>query len=476
MVALTAFLPPLVLIFIHQPHISTSVQFSVISPKDGVVTMVGSDAVLPCHLSPAMSVENMEIRFYLVSYHPFVHLYEKKEDVFTEQMQQYRQRTQLQKDNLSNGSTALILHNVQPSDIGRYKCLFQSDSYYDEAYVDLYVTALGSAHQITIENDKDHGIMIVCESHGWYPQPEVMWRSSSGNISALSEIVKPTPENGLFHVKTAINAVPKLSFSCSIRNPLLKQGMESSIYISETFYNRVDRCAVSRITVPVAIFTVCAVVCYFYLKIKKCQEAKLKEKNETLAADNGRLLAEKSNLRQESNCIKVSVTFDPETAHPELIVSDDKKCVRRKDTTESLPETLQDLLNTPKRFDTSHCVLGNESFTGGRCYWEVEIKIGRGCVLGVAKDSAKRKGKIKTDPLMGIWAVRISKDELTGPTSSDNSAKPKIRVSLDYDNGILSVCHAVTLEPIHTHSSIYFCNLKVFPYFHILCGTEIILK
>ncbi|KAK1343112.1 hypothetical protein QTO34_015885 [Cnephaeus nilssonii] len=60
------------------------------------------------------------------------------------------------------------------------------------------------------------------------------------------------------------------------------------------------------------------------------------------------------------------VTLDPETAHPNLLVSEDKKSVtfvRRK----------QRVRRNPKRFAVDPVVLGTEGFDCGRHYWEVQV-------------------------------------------------------------------------------------------------------
>uniref|UniRef100_A0A8C4XCR3 B30.2/SPRY domain-containing protein n=1 Tax=Erpetoichthys calabaricus TaxID=27687 RepID=A0A8C4XCR3_ERPCA len=92
------------------------------------------------------------------------------------------------------------------------------------------------------------------------------------------------------------------------------------------------------------------------------------------------------------------VTFDPETAHPYLIVSEDGKEVRDTDTR-------QRVTDNPKRFDYCGIVLAREGFTSGRHYWEVEVGGKTEWDLGVARESVIRKGKITLSPYNGYWTV-----------------------------------------------------------------------
>ncbi|KYO29589.1 zinc finger protein RFP-like [Alligator mississippiensis] len=64
---------------------------------------------------------------------------------------------------------------------------------------------------------------------------------------------------------------------------------------------------------------------------------------------------------------KVKVTLDPDTAHPNLILSEDRRSVRRG-------TTRQVVAYNPERFYPIHCVLGCEVFTSGRYCWEVETR------------------------------------------------------------------------------------------------------
>ncbi|KFU89913.1 Butyrophilin subfamily 1 member A1, partial [Chaetura pelagica] len=95
----------------------------------------------------------------------------------------------------------------------------------------------------------------------------------------------------------------------------------------------------------------------------------------------------------------VDVTLDPDTAHPHLLLSQDGKGVRWD------PQARPPIPDHPKRFDSSRCVLGLQALLGGRCYWEVEVVTGTAWAVGLAKESVKRKGKVKMNPREGIWAL-----------------------------------------------------------------------
>ncbi|XP_032643740.1 E3 ubiquitin-protein ligase TRIM39-like [Chelonoidis abingdonii] len=161
---------------------------------------------------------------------------------------------------------------------------------------------------------------------------------------------------------------------------------------------------------------------------------------------------------------KVNVTLDPDTAHPELIVSEDRKSVRRRDTEQALP-------NNPGRFDTKLCVLGCEGFTAGRHCWEVEA-MGL-CAVGVARESVSRNGKINFSPKDGVWAVEWSGEQwCRAPTSPVTSlflikAPSRIRVYLDYERGKVAFIDAGKGDPIFTFPTTFFTGETICPFFRV---------
>uniref|UniRef100_A0A8C3HMT4 B30.2/SPRY domain-containing protein n=1 Tax=Chrysemys picta bellii TaxID=8478 RepID=A0A8C3HMT4_CHRPI len=164
-----------------------------------------------------------------------------------------------------------------------------------------------------------------------------------------------------------------------------------------------------------------------------------------------------------------NVTLDLNTAHPELIVSKDRRSVKYGGVMQALP-------NNPERFDTMCCVLGCEGFTSGRHYWEMEVKVeGKGfCFVGVTRESVSRKGQICPKPEQGIWAVQVWEDQYQAPTSpmqviplSPSQAPRRIRVYLDYEGGRVQLFDAGSGDLIVTFPPASFAGDRIRPFFRL---------
>ncbi|MGH0155217.1 UNVERIFIED_CONTAM: hypothetical protein FKN15_035029 [Acipenser sinensis] len=181
----------------------------------------------------------------------------------------------------------------------------------------------------------------------------------------------------------------------------------------------------------------------------------------TCLADDGRWNEE----GQTEVIVTVDVTLDPNTAHHALILSAEGKRVRKG-------ETGQDLPDNPERFDRWPCVLGRESFTSWRRYWQVHVGGNTPWRLGVSRESAKRKWGISMTPQQGYWTVQWWSGggftALTDPrTPLPRSLKPqKLGVYLDYEEGQLSFYNVETRSHIYTFTDMEFKpNEKLYPFF-----------
>ncbi|XP_050961331.1 E3 ubiquitin-protein ligase TRIM39 [Labeo rohita] len=159
----------------------------------------------------------------------------------------------------------------------------------------------------------------------------------------------------------------------------------------------------------------------------------------------------------------VDVTLDLDTAHPKLILSDDRKQVRHGGIGKKLPDN-------PKRFDTDVSVLGKEGFSSGRFYFEVQVKRKTKWDLGVARESIKRKGDIPLNPSNGCWAVWLRNGNeykaLSSPSVSLHlKVKPqRVGVFVDYEEGLVSFYDVESISHIYSFTGQSFTD-KLYPFF-----------
>ncbi|NXW01731.1 TRI39 ligase, partial [Fregetta grallaria] len=166
-------------------------------------------------------------------------------------------------------------------------------------------------------------------------------------------------------------------------------------------------------------------------------------------------------MRDMLKKFKVDVTLDPETAHPELTLSEDRKSVRR-----GSKKLLLSFFDNPKRFGTSPVVLGSQVFFSGRCYWEVQVGDKPEWGLGLCRESASRKGIVLFSPNNGYWVLRLQNggnyEALTSPISPLTlSVRPRrIGIFLDYEAGEISFYNVSDRSHIYTFTDKFSGNLR----------------
>ncbi|NP_001107055.1 tripartite motif containing 35-39 [Danio rerio] len=147
------------------------------------------------------------------------------------------------------------------------------------------------------------------------------------------------------------------------------------------------------------------------------------------------------------------VILDPNTAHPDLLLSDDLTSLRCSTESGDVPDN-------PERFDEHSCVLGSEGFNSGTHCWDVEVKESSSWGLGVTTASNQRKGCDFFDS--GVWSVQYRLFEESGFPVGQKLER--VRVQLDYDKGRVSFSDPVTNTHIHTFTTTF--TETVFPFLY----------
>nr|XP_023677845.1 tripartite motif-containing protein 35-like [Paramormyrops kingsleyae] len=167
----------------------------------------------------------------------------------------------------------------------------------------------------------------------------------------------------------------------------------------------------------------------------------------------------------------VPVTLDPNTAAPQLILSEDLTGLRATGENQQLP-------NNPERIIGYEGVLGSEGFSFGKHSWVVDVGSNTEWALGVARESIKRKEVIAASPEEGFWAIGWSSGKcLTAtspPTCLTKQRLERIRIKLNLEKRTLKFYDHTKNTPLHTFTPKF--TGKLFPYFFTNQGHPLIIQ
>nr|XP_033771620.1 nuclear factor 7, brain-like [Geotrypetes seraphini] len=138
-----------------------------------------------------------------------------------------------------------------------------------------------------------------------------------------------------------------------------------------------------------------------------------------------------------------ALTFDPLSANPYLVLSEDGTSARYSYTS-------QPRLESPGRFAFCACVLACQGFSSGCHYWEVDVGDRPDWDIGVAQESVDREGWLVLTPDNGYWTF-------------GQVACGTVGVYLDYEAGRVSFYDAGTMEHLRTLTGSF--SEKLYPFF-----------
>uniref|UniRef100_A0A8D1VVW7 Erythroblast membrane associated protein (Scianna blood group) n=1 Tax=Sus scrofa TaxID=9823 RepID=A0A8D1VVW7_PIG len=424
--------------FSVHPHLAGDAGQSRLAPLGGT-----AELLCPLVLWPAtVPVEVRWLRSSAPGHPQRVHLFREGKDLEEGVMPEYKGRTALLRD-ARDGSVTLEIRDVRLEDRGQYRCQVQIGNLSREGVVTLQVAVLGSEPYIHVQSYDAGWIQLVCKSAGWFPKPWAQWRDPQGKVFPSLWETHSLDEAGLFRtaVSNRVRDSTLGNVSCTIQNVALGQERTTAMVIAGSFSS--SEVALAVILPLLGILIVLGI--YFIWKQRRSRG------NDVRGFPNLPFL-----------CLSaVAVTLDPDTAHPKLILSGDRRCVK-------LGDTRQPVLDNPQRFDFVVSILGSEHFTAGCHYWEVSVADKSKWALGVCSESVNRKGKVTASPANGHWLLRQNRqgeyEALTSPPTSFRLKEPPrcVGVFLDYEAGVISFYNVTGRSHIFTFTHSFFGPLRPF--------------
>lgn len=472
-------------------------EFTVKTPLEPVVATFNTDVILDCQLVPTEMPPDMEVRWFRTDWSQVVHLYRKGKDNLDAQVERYSGRTQLFPDQFVRGNVSLLLRKVNVEDQGRYKCFVVSSELDQEGILDLKVASQGHQPVVRMSGYEGSAIQLGCQSEGWFPEPRVEWRDGEGRLLDGHEDTVEVGMDKLLTVRSSLTVTSgqRGPYKCSIGNTLVGTTTHAQLDISDAFFPSTSGWMVGFWVIFFVLLAGIAAALYGFRRARE-QDGRMKDLSNrptisdyeslriTLAEQETQaelekqkyledLVKQQDKAKAEYNKLlhtiewgkmmrcAVTVHLDPETANGNLQVTEDLTSVCDAGGCHNVTENI-------KRFDRFPFVLAQESFTEGRHYWEVTVDSCHNWDLGVARESAERKGKVTLCPEDGYWAIGCSWDryEVKDKVNVDLHLQEdisRVGIFLNFDDGLVSFHDAGRKRQVHSVSVAF--QEPVYPFF-----------
>ncbi|XP_060773241.1 butyrophilin subfamily 2 member A2-like isoform X5 [Neoarius graeffei] len=207
----------LLFLFPSLSHQTSSGIFS-LKVQSPVSALLGSSVSLHCALANSMDVRHLEVRWYRPKMlDTSVLLYKNTQIQKSPVDVQYQGRVFLLGE-LEKGDVSLKMENLMLADRGDYVCYVSSDDWYDKATVSLSIRAVGSTPVLSINEAEGGKMNVSCQSHGWLPEPSIIWTDKDGrDLKHLSKNKFINNSEGVIDVTSWLIVSPSSTWiSCSV--------------------------------------------------------------------------------------------------------------------------------------------------------------------------------------------------------------------------------------------------------------------
>uniref|UniRef100_A0A3Q1JF07 Ig-like domain-containing protein n=1 Tax=Anabas testudineus TaxID=64144 RepID=A0A3Q1JF07_ANATE len=218
---------------------------------------VGDDITLPCHLEPAMDVVMMNLEWSRSDLNNvYVYSWRSGQEYVRTKHPSYTGRTSLFTDELKHGNISLKLSKVKLSDKGTYKCFIPKLN--KQTLVELVVAPDAAASPVIslagIDGEKG-GLVLQCESKGWYPEPELLWLDAEGKILSAGPTETVRGPDDLYTVSSRLTVEKRHSNNiiCRVQQRNINQIRDTQIHVPDDFFNFQSGSSAATVAVSVSL-------------------------------------------------------------------------------------------------------------------------------------------------------------------------------------------------------------------------------
>ncbi|XP_027143429.1 putative selection and upkeep of intraepithelial T-cells protein 1 homolog isoform X1 [Larimichthys crocea] len=221
-------------VFIFMVLQSVGEQAELICSHQPIVALAGDDVILPCHLEPPTDVSSKTVIWTRPDVDTkYIHHHKDGRLVSWSQNPSFKNRTALFVDELKNGNVSMKIFRVKLSDAGKYFCIL--DSMQMEASIQLSVGVV-STPVIEFVSNQSREVVLQCEAKGWYPEPEVFWLDSEGNLLSAGPTETVRGPDDLYTVSRRLTVRKSHHFICRVQQKNITQTRETHFYVPDHFF------------------------------------------------------------------------------------------------------------------------------------------------------------------------------------------------------------------------------------------------
>ncbi|XP_074525729.1 butyrophilin subfamily 1 member A1-like [Halichoeres trimaculatus] len=202
-----------------------------IGSSQPIVALVGDDVILPCHLNPSSDAFDLTVEWARPDLDPrYILVQRNGEELEPKKNRWFTERSRMFPEELGHGNVSLKLSKVKLQDGGAYRCFIPS--LLRAVTVQLLVGAVSSP-VVQVSQSSD-GVVLQCESKGWYPEPEMFWLDAEGNLlsSALTETLRGP--DGLYTVSSRLTVERRHrnTFTCRVTQRDINHSRDILIHVT----------------------------------------------------------------------------------------------------------------------------------------------------------------------------------------------------------------------------------------------------